>query len=42
MKNFDQWTEELSREIYAQNDEEKMKIFWKVNEILDDEAEEEE
>jgi hypothetical protein len=42
LKNFDQWTEELSREIYVRNDEENMKIFWKVNEIFDDDVEEEE
>jgi hypothetical protein len=42
LKNFDQWTEELSKEIYVRNDEEKMKIFWKTNEIFDDDVEEEE
>ena len=42
MKNFDQWTEELSREIYVRNDEENMKVFWKVNEVFDDDSEEEE
>jgi hypothetical protein len=42
LKNFDQWTEELSREIYVRNDEENMKIFWEVNEIFDDDVEEEE
>lgn len=42
MKNFEQWTEELSREIYARNDEEEMKVLWKVNEMFDDDFEEEE
>lgn len=42
MKNFDQWMEELSKEIYVRNDEENIKIFWKVNEIFDDDVEEEE
>jgi hypothetical protein len=34
--------EELSKEIYVRNDEENIKIFWKVNEIFDDDVEEEE
>jgi hypothetical protein len=42
VKNFDQWTEELSKEIYVRNDEENMKILWKMNEISDDDVEEEE
>ena len=42
MKNFDQWAEELSKEIYVRNDEENMKILWKMNEIFDDDVEEEE
>ena len=42
VKNFDQWTEELSKEIYVRNDEENMKILWKMNEIFDDDVEEEE
>ncbi len=42
VKNFDQWTEELSKEIYIQNNDEDMKVFWKANEIFDDDFEEEE
>jgi hypothetical protein len=42
VKNFDQWTEELSKEIYVRNDEDNMKILWKMNEIFDDDVEEEE
>jgi len=42
VKNFDQWAEELSKEIYVRNDEENMKILWKMNEIFDDDVEEEE
>lgn len=42
MKNFDQWTEELSKEMYLQNDDENMKVLWKANEIFEDDLEEEE
>jgi hypothetical protein len=42
VKNFDQWTEELSKEIFARTDQEDMKVLWKWNEILDDDSEEEE
>ena len=43
MKNFDQWTEELSKEIFVRNDEDDMRILWKANEIfVDDDFEEEE
>jgi hypothetical protein len=42
LKNFDQWTEELSKEMYIQTDDENMKVFLKANEIFDDDLEEEE
>ena len=42
MKNFDQWADELSKQIFVRNEEEDMKIYWKMDEILDDDFEEEE
>lgn len=42
VKNFDQWTEELSKEIFTRSDQEEMKVLWKWNEIFDDDSEEEE
>jgi hypothetical protein len=42
LKNFDQWVEELSKQIFIQNDKEDMKIVWKMNEAFDDDLEEEE
>ena len=42
MKNFDLWTEGLSKEIFARTDQEDMKVLRKWNEILDDDSEEEE
>jgi hypothetical protein len=42
VKNFEQWTEELSKEIFARTDQEEIKVLWKWNEILDDDFEEEE
>jgi hypothetical protein len=43
LKNFDQWTEELSRQIVVQSDEQDMKAIGKANEIYnDDDFEEEE
>jgi hypothetical protein len=43
LKNFDQWTEELSKQVVIQSDEEDMKTLWKVNENLAvDDFEEEE
>ena len=43
MKNFDQWTEELSKQIVTRSDEQDMKALWKANETLvDDDFEEEE
>jgi hypothetical protein len=34
--------EELSKQIFIQNDKEDMKIVWKMNEAFDDDLEEEE
>jgi len=43
LKNFDQWTEELSKQIAIQGDEQDMKSIAKANEIFnDDDFEEEE
>jgi hypothetical protein len=42
LKNFDQWAEELSKEMYIQTDDENMKVLWKANEIFEDDLEEEE
>ena len=43
MKNFDQWMEELSKQIVIQSDEQDMKAIGKVHEIFnDDDSEEEE
>ena len=43
LKNFDQWTEELSKQIVVRSDEEDVKTLWKANENLaDDDREEEE
>lgn len=42
MKNFDQWTEELSKQIAIQSDEQDMKPIGKANEIFNDDDFEEE
>ena len=42
MKNFDQWMEELSKQIFVRSNEEDMKVLWKMNEIFDEDFEEEE
>jgi len=41
VKNFDQWTEELSREIYVRSDDEETRILSKLNEMTDEDFEEE-
>jgi len=33
VKNFDQWTEELSKEIFARTEQEEIKVLWNWNEI---------
>ena len=42
MKNFDQWTEELSKQIVIRSDDQDMKALCKANEALVDEDFEEE
>lgn len=42
MKNFDQWMEELSKQIVVRSDEEDRKALWKADETLADEDFEEE
>jgi hypothetical protein len=41
VKNFDQWTEELSKDIYVRNDEDEARIFSSLNEMTDEDFEEE-
>lgn len=41
MKNFDQWTEELSKEIFVRNDEDESKILSRLNDMTDEDFEEE-
>jgi hypothetical protein len=41
MKNFDQWTEELSKQVCLQIDEDNMKVLYKAKEIyVEDDFEE--
>jgi len=42
LKNFDQWAEELSKQIFVRTEEEDEKIYWKMEECFDDDFEEEE
>ncbi len=41
MKNFNQWTEELSKEIFIQTEEDETKILNRLNEMGDEDYEEE-
>jgi hypothetical protein len=41
VKNFDQWIEELSKEIYVRNDDEDTRILSRLNEMTDEDFEEE-
>ena len=42
MKDFDQWTEELSKAVFVQPDEDDRKVLLKADEIfVDDDFEEE-
>jgi hypothetical protein len=41
VKNFDQWTEELSKEIYVRKDEDETRILSRLNEMTDEDFEEE-
>ena len=43
VKNFDQWTEDLSKQVCLQMDEDNMKVLYKAQEIyVEDDSEEEE
>ena len=41
LKNFDQWAEELSKEIFVRNDEEDGRVLSRLNEMIDEDYEEE-
>jgi len=42
VKNFEQWTEELSKQVSVQTDEENMKVLYKPKEVVvEDDFEEE-
>jgi hypothetical protein len=41
VKNFDQWIEELSKEIYVRSDEDETRILSRLNEMTDEDFEEE-
>lgn len=41
MKDFDQWIEELSKEIFVRNDEDETKILSRLSEMTDEDFEEE-
>ncbi len=41
MKNFDQWAEELSKEIFVRSDDEETRVLSKLNEMTDEDFEEE-
>ena len=41
LKNFDQWAEELSKEIFVRNDEEDARDLSRLNEMTDENFEEE-
>jgi len=43
LKNFDQWMEEISKQVVVRSDEEGVKAPWKSNEdFADDDSDEEE
>jgi hypothetical protein len=41
MKNFDQWTEELSKKIFFQTEKDETRILSRLNEMVDEDYEEE-
>lgn len=41
MKNFDQWTEELSKEMFIQTETDETRILSHLNEMADEDYEEE-
>jgi len=42
LKDFDQWTEELSKQPVVRSDEEDRKTLWKVKETFNEDDSEEE
>jgi len=42
LRSFDQWTEELTRDISFQKDEDNTKVLWRMDEVFDEDMEEEE
>jgi hypothetical protein len=41
MKNYDEWTEELSKEIFIRSDDEETKILSRLHELTEEDFEEE-
>ncbi len=41
MKNFDQWTEELSKKMFIQTEKDETRILSRLNEMADEDYEEE-
>jgi hypothetical protein len=41
MKNFDQWTEDLSKEIFIHTEEDTTRVLSRLNEMTDEDYEEE-
>ncbi len=41
MKNFDQWTEQLAKEVYVKTDEDRTRILSHLDEMADEDYEEE-
>jgi len=41
MKNFDQWTEELSKQVFIQTGEDETRILSRLNDMADEDSEEE-
>jgi len=41
MKSFDQWKEELMKEIFVQTEEDETRILSRLNEMADEDCEEE-
>jgi len=41
LKTYDQWTEELSKEIFVRSDEEETGVLSRLNQIVDEDYDEE-
>jgi hypothetical protein len=41
VKNFDQWAEELSKEIFVRSGEDETTVLSRLNEMIDEDYEEE-